>query len=70
MPRRRAQFGLAGATGGQDSRRACRDRALAAAFAREHAGQPPRTPPPRPRAGQAGIQVGNACWELYCLEHG
>lgn len=20
--------------------------------------------------GQAGIQVGNACWELFCLEHG
>ncbi|KAF4043646.1 Tubulin C-terminal domain [Phytophthora infestans] len=20
--------------------------------------------------GQGGIQVGNACWELYCLEHG
>ncbi|KAL8147050.1 hypothetical protein AgCh_004681 [Apium graveolens] len=20
--------------------------------------------------GQDGIQVGNACWELYCLEHG
>ncbi|PAA84111.1 hypothetical protein BOX15_Mlig001535g6, partial [Macrostomum lignano] len=20
--------------------------------------------------GQAGIQIGNACWELYCLEHG
>jgi hypothetical protein len=20
--------------------------------------------------GQAGIQVGNAAWELYCLEHG
>ncbi|XP_058181516.1 tubulin alpha-2 chain-like [Rhododendron vialii] len=19
--------------------------------------------------GQVGIQVGNACWELYCLEH-
>jgi len=19
--------------------------------------------------GQAGIQVGNSCWELYCLEH-
>ncbi|PWZ27488.1 Tubulin alpha-2 chain [Zea mays] len=19
---------------------------------------------------QAGIQVGNSCWELYCLEHG
>ena len=19
--------------------------------------------------GQAGIQVGNDCWELYCLEH-
>ncbi|KAE8967811.1 hypothetical protein PF005_g28448, partial [Phytophthora fragariae] len=20
--------------------------------------------------GQGGIQVGNSCWELYCLEHG
>ena len=20
--------------------------------------------------GQAGIQVGNACWKLFCLEHG
>ena len=20
--------------------------------------------------GQAGIQMGNACWELFCLEHG
>jgi len=20
--------------------------------------------------GQAGLQIGNACWELYCLEHG
>ncbi|KAG2810840.1 hypothetical protein PC112_g15876, partial [Phytophthora cactorum] len=20
--------------------------------------------------GQGGIQAGNACWELYCLEHG
>ena len=20
--------------------------------------------------GQAGCQVGNACWELFCLEHG
>lgn len=20
--------------------------------------------------GQAGIQLGNSCWELYCLEHG
>ncbi|KAG8125309.1 hypothetical protein E2320_020509, partial [Naja naja] len=20
--------------------------------------------------GQAGVQIGNACWELYCLEHG
>ena len=20
--------------------------------------------------GQSGIQTGNACWELYCLEHG
>ena len=20
--------------------------------------------------GQAGCQVGNSCWELFCLEHG
>jgi tubulin alpha len=20
--------------------------------------------------GQAGVQIGNACWELHCLEHG
>ena len=20
--------------------------------------------------GQAGVQIGNACWELYCMEHG
>ena len=20
--------------------------------------------------GQGGIQTGNACWDLYCLEHG
>ena len=20
--------------------------------------------------GQGGCQTGNACWELYCLEHG
>lgn len=20
--------------------------------------------------GQAGLQVGAACWELFCLEHG
>lgn len=20
--------------------------------------------------GQSGVQVGNACWELFCLEHG
>lgn len=20
--------------------------------------------------GQAGVQIGDACWELYCLEHG
>lgn len=20
--------------------------------------------------GQAGLQMGSACWELYCLEHG
>ena len=20
--------------------------------------------------GQGGVQCGNACWELYCLEHG
>ena len=23
-----------------------------------------------PKHGQAGTQMGNACWELYCLEHG
>ncbi|KAG7173559.1 Tubulin alpha-1D chain-like 2 [Homarus americanus] len=36
------------------------------------------TPSPSPPArecisvhvGQAGVQIGNACWELYCLEHG
>ena len=20
--------------------------------------------------GGAGVQIGNACWELFCLEHG
>lgn len=20
--------------------------------------------------GQAGVQIANACWELFCLEHG
>lgn len=20
--------------------------------------------------GQAGVQIGNACWELFCIEHG
>ena len=20
--------------------------------------------------GQAGVQMGNSCWKLYCLEHG
>lgn len=20
--------------------------------------------------GQSGVQIANACWELYCLEHG
>jgi len=20
--------------------------------------------------GQAGVQIGNSCWELYCKEHG
>ena len=20
--------------------------------------------------GQGGVQLGNSCWELYCLEHG
>ncbi|KAH9387574.1 hypothetical protein TYRP_008763 [Tyrophagus putrescentiae] len=37
------------------------------------------SPPPPPHkmreclsihVGQAGVQIGNACWELYCLEHG
>ncbi|XP_044786530.1 uncharacterized protein LOC102413407 isoform X1 [Bubalus bubalis] len=40
---------------------------------------PPLEPasPPTPQrecisihVGQAGVQIGNACWELYCLEHG
>jgi tubulin alpha len=22
------------------------------------------------QVGQAGVQLGNACWELYTLEHG
>ena len=36
-----------------------------------------RRPVPSPQrecisihVGQAGVQIGNACWELYCLEHG
>merc|ERR1712226_318497 len=38
----------------------------------------PTKPPPKSRkmrecisvhVGQAGVQMGNACWELYCLEH-
>jgi hypothetical protein len=24
----------------------------------------------RPCSGQAGVQIGNACWELYTIEHG
>ena len=37
--------------------------------------RPSLVPPPQREVisihlGQAGIQVGNACWELYCLEHG
>jgi hypothetical protein len=20
--------------------------------------------------GQAGVQTGNSCWELYCMDHG
>ena len=38
---------------------------------------PPNTPqlPPQREVisihiGQAGVQMGNAAWELYCLEHG
>merc|ERR1712012_830292 len=35
---------------------------------------PPRTSTMREcisvHVGQAGCQIGNACWELYCLEHG
>ncbi|KAI1229826.1 hypothetical protein IHE44_0010832 [Lamprotornis superbus] len=34
----------------------------------------PCVPPQREcisiHVGQAGVQIGNACWELYCLEHG
>ncbi|KAL2302265.1 hypothetical protein Nmel_009686 [Mimus melanotis] len=47
----------------------------------EHLGVPPqprgpRQAPPKGRecisvhVGQAGVQMGNTCWELYCLEHG
>lgn len=41
--------------------------------------QPPSQPPSPPpsqgeficiHVGQAGVQVGSACWELFCLEHG
>lgn len=40
--------------------------------------KPPSPPPPPPSQGEficihvghAGIQVGSACWELFCLEHG
>jgi tubulin alpha len=39
---------------------------------------PPAIPPPPLtqgeficiHIGQAGVQVGSACWELFCLEHG
>jgi len=37
---------------------------------------PPPTPPPSQgqfifvHVGQAGVQVGSACWELFCFEHG
>ncbi|KAL4112933.1 hypothetical protein QTP88_016648 [Uroleucon formosanum] len=39
---------------------------------------PPPPPPPSPsqgefifiHIGQAGVQIGLACWELFCLEHG
>ena len=24
----------------------------------------------RENPGQGGVQIGNACWELFCLEHG
>ena len=36
--------------------------------------KPPSLSPQREcisiHVGQAGVQIGNACWELYCLEHG
>lgn len=41
--------------------------------------KPPPSPPPPPpsqgqficiHVGQAGVQVGSACWELFCAEHG
>ena len=46
------------------------------AHSRAHPGSSLFLPPPSTpqvlsiHIGQAGIQVGNACWELYCLEHG
>jgi hypothetical protein len=51
-------------------------RARLPSIAGRHPNQRPRSthalPAPCPSLThpQAGIQVGNACWELYCLEHG
>lgn len=42
----------------------------------EVAPPPPPLPPPSQgefifiHIGQAGVQIGSACWELFCLEHG
>ncbi|PVD34917.1 hypothetical protein C0Q70_06198 [Pomacea canaliculata] len=49
--------------------------AAASATSTSHVG-PVKSQPTKMRecisvhVGQAGVQMGNACWELYCLEHG
>ena len=46
------------------------------AFVKAARAQSWRSLPPQMREiilihlGQAGVQTGNACWELFCLEHG
>ncbi|XP_013361004.1 PREDICTED: tubulin alpha-1C chain-like, partial [Chinchilla lanigera] len=55
---------------------ALRTAAPARALALCHGETSPDAPAPPPvtpgvmHVGQAGVQIGNACWELYCLEHG
>ncbi|GAB2229239.1 hypothetical protein Droror1_Dr00023377 [Drosera rotundifolia] len=39
-------------------------------FVHDHGANVPPSPDLSIHIGQARIQVGNSCWELYCLEHG